>query len=254
MTKFAALFDLHYGYERKGGHKVPLHDIKALNATLEFLEDFKPHNVILGGDMLDCGAISHHNRQKPGNVEGLRILSDAKELQDELIRPIEELASGKLTYHIGNHEDWLQDLADELPGLEGLLDIRKLLSMGSRWSVIPQGEASNLGKLTFIHGDQLSSADACAKAAVIDYERNIRFGHFHTFQTYTKKSALGFKMGKTGMAVPCLCGRTPQYGEGKANKWMQGFLWGYVDGQSFNDYVSVIVDGKFMANGKEYKG
>lgn len=77
MTKYAALFDLHYGYERRNGHKVPLHDMRAFGAALAFLKDFRPDTLILGGDILDCGAISHHNKGKPGLSGGL-VLRDGK--------------------------------------------------------------------------------------------------------------------------------------------------------------------------------
>ena len=77
--RFIATYDLHYGFERKGGHKVALHDAKAWEAVLQFGRDFKPDTWIMGGDMLDCGVISHHNKGKPGRTEGLRLVSDAAE-------------------------------------------------------------------------------------------------------------------------------------------------------------------------------
>jgi hypothetical protein len=48
----------------------------------------------------------------------------------------------------------------------------------------------------------------------------------------------------------------PMYGQKRPNKWMQGFLWGYVNGPGgiFNDYVTVIVDGKAFINGRLYRG
>ena len=253
--KFVALFDLHWGYERRGGHKVPLHDARALGAALNFVADFKPNHVILGGDMLDCGVVSHHNHGRPGAIEGLKLISDAKELVEEVITPLENTIQGRLIYHVGNHEDWLTDLTDLIPSLEGLIEISNLLDLSDQWEVVPQGEASKLGKLTFLHGDQIRGGENVAKSAVVAYERNFRFGHHHTFQAYTKTSAVDMN-GHTGISVPCLCKKGPRYGEGAPNKWMQGFLWGYVGGPDgiFNDYVSVIVNGKFIANGKVYKG
>lgn len=254
MEKFVFLADAHWGYERVGGHKRPLHDPAAVSVAMQFVEDFKPDHIILGGDMLDCGAISHHNDRKPGNTEGLRIFADAKELRKEVIDPLEKLVKGRKVYHIGNHEDWLNDLVTAQPGLEGIVEPETILGL-KKWEVIPQGEASKLGKLVFIHGDQLSSAEHVAKTAVLAYEKNIRFGHHHTFQTYTKTSAVEAN-GHTGVSVPCLCRKNPKYGEGAPNRWMQGFLWGYVGGpeNTFNDYVSVIVNGKSLINGKVYKG
>lgn len=255
MERFIYLTDLHFGYERKAGHRVPLHDSKALSIALKFMADFKPDHVVLGGDMLDCACISHHNHGKPGAVEGFRLLGDAKELRKALIEPVEALTKKTLTYITGNHERWLQDLVDKIPALEGMIDVRSVLSLSERWKVVPQGGAHMLGKLVFIHGDQISGGDNAAKNAVISYEKNVRLGHFHTYSSYTKTSCMEYKQAKTGLVVPCLCRRFPSYGKGKPNKWAQGLLYGYLlPGGGFHDYVAVITDGKTVINGKEYRG
>lgn len=254
MRRFAALFDLHYGYERKNGHKVPLHDLKAFGAAYAFLEDFKPHTLILGGDVLDCGVISHHNHGKPGRTEGLRLLTDSEECRSEVIAPLESIAEERIIIK-GNHEDWLDDFVDANPGIEGLIDFKKLLQL-NKWKVLPQGGKFHLGKLTFVHGDQLRGGQASARAAVIEAERSIRFGHFHTFQAYTKTSFIEEKFARTGIACPCLCTRDPKYGEGRGNSWVQGLNFGYIsDDGTYADYVGVILNGKFIApNGKTYRG
>jgi metallophosphoesterase superfamily enzyme len=256
LEKFVALFDAHWGYERDGSrHKVPLHDAKAISVAMQFIEDFKPDHVVLGGDMLDCGSISHHRRGQAGNLEGLRLLAEAKELRGEVIEPLEKQIRGRLIYHIGNHEDWLSDLVVEWPTLEGIVDIRALLNLKDKWEVIPQGKASKIGKLTFIHGDTVKGGQNPALWAVTAYERNVRFGHFHTFQMATKTTPVDAN-GHTGIAVPCLSKKGHKYGQGAPNKWMQGFLWGYINGPEgiFNDYTTVIVNGKAMINGKVYRG
>lgn len=253
MTRFLATFDLHFGFERRAGHKVPLHDMKSWAAVMEFAKDFKPHTWIHGGDMLDCGAISHHNKHKPGNVEGLRLLADAEQGNREFIKPVEEIAKERI-YITGNHERWLEDIVDEMPALEGVVDLKHLLKL-NKWDTIPQGGMFNLGKLTFIHGDQLSGGEGAAKKAVIDYERSVRFGHFHTYASYTKTSPVDYKQAKTGISVPCLCLKGPSYGKGKPNRWTQGFLYGYIDEKGmFNDYVVIITDGRFTVNGQTYSG
>jgi len=256
MRKFVALFDLHYGYERDSArHRRPLHDAKAMRVALQFLAAFKPHDIILGGDILDCGVISHHNQRRPGRTEGFRLLSDAKELRTAFIDEIEKQTQAKKYYIIGNHEDWLDDLIDTEPGLEGVVNLQSLLSLDDQWQIIPQGKHLNLGKLTFLHGDQLRGGEHVAKAAVIAYERSVRFGHFHTFQAYTKTSALDIKQGRSGVVVPCLCTKGPKYGEGAPNRWVQGFNYGYLspDG-SYSDYVALIVNGRAIVEGKEYRG
>lgn len=253
MEKFVALYDLHWGYERRGGHKVPLHDLKALNTALNFIKDFKPDHIILGGDILDCGCISHHNHGKPGAVEGFRLLGDAKELREALIKPLENFKPKSLTYIVGNHEDWLTDLVEQIPALEGIIDIGSVLSLDKKWKIVPNGLSHKLGKLIFLHGDQVKGGEHSAKWATVAYEANVRFGHHHTYQVYTKTSSLEAN-GHTGIAIPCLCKRGPKYGGGSPNRWVQGFSWGYIDPKkgTFSDYVSVIIDGTTMINGKKY--
>lgn len=252
LKKFAFLTDLHYGYQRHNGHKSPLHDERAFAVTMKFLTDLKPDVLILGGDFLDCGAIAHHSKGKPGRTEGLRLRSDADECAEKIIKPLAAL-NAQTRYHLGNHERFLQDLSDEAPGLEGMLDVRNLLRLPDTWDVIPVGKHSTLGKLVFCHGDQLSGGEHVAKAAVTAWEKSIRFGHLHTYQVYTKTSPIHEKLGRTGIAVPCLCGKDVAYGKGRANRWVQGFCHGvaYDDG-SYADTVSIITNGRLWANGKVY--
>lgn len=256
MQKFLALFDAHVGFETQGGRLVPLHDAKALAAVVEFAKDFRPHHLILGGDMLDCGPVSHHRKGKVGQLEGLRLVKDADILRKSVIEQLETAAQkGRRIYHIGNHEDWLAQLTDETPGLEGLLDIKRLLELGKEWEVIPQGGVSKLGKLHFLHGDQVNSTQNPAKWAVEAYEKSVRFGHFHTFAAHSKIAALT-DTGHTGVAVPCLCRRNQNYGGGSPNRWVNGFLYGYTDPTNghYTDHVVTMVKGTFMANGKKYGG
>jgi hypothetical protein len=256
LEKFVALFDAHWGYERDGQrHKVPLHDERAISVAMQFIGDFKPDHVVLGGDILDCGSVSHHRKGVAGQVEGLRLLAEAKECREAIIEPLEKQIKGRLVYHIGNHEDWLNDVVDDMPALDGIVDISSLLKLDDKWEVIPQGKASKLGKLTIVHGDTIKGGANPANFAVNAYERNIRFGHFHTFQVSTKNTPIDMN-GHTGIAVPCLSKKGHRYGQGSPNKWMQGFLWGYVNGPEniFSDYVTVIVNGKAIINGKLYRG
>jgi hypothetical protein len=255
MEKFVALFDLHYGYEiNSSRHKVPLHDEKALNVALDFIADFKPDHLVLGGDMLDCGSLSHHRLGNAGQLEGLRILAEAKELREKVLDPLEKQVKGSLVYMIGNHEAWLDQLVEKIPSLDGIIQAEYLLGL-DKWNVIQQGGVHKLGKLKFVHGDNVKGGQNQANQAVVNYEANIRFGHFHTYQVATKTTPIEAN-GHTGVAVPCLCKKGHNYGNKAPNKWMQGFLWGYVGGPagSFNDYVTVIVNGKAMINGKLYEG
>ena len=256
MTRFAFLCDLHYGFERRGGHKVPLHDLTAFGAAFAFLEDFKPHILILGGDWLDCGVVSHHNSGKPGRTEGLRLLADAQACRADTLTPLERLPAQHRIYIPGNHEAWLEDLTDDQPGLEGLVSLPNLLTLShNQWTILPHAGKYHLGKLTFVHGDQLKGGQAVAKNAVIEAERSIRFGHFHTYMAYTKTSFIEEKLGRTGIAVPCLCTKDPKYGEGRGNSWVQGLNYGWLnDNGTYHDYIAIITNGQTIINGRRYRG
>ena len=255
LKRFVFATDLHFGFERRSGHKVPLHDIKALNSMLAFVQDFKPDTFIWGGDLIDAGCISHHNHGKPGITEGLKLIEDVTQCRKVAIEPIEKmLPNAKKVLIKGNHERFLADLSEKFPALEGMIEAEHLLKLDG-WQIIEHGGAFNLGKLTFIHGDQLSGGENVAKNAVISYERNIRFGHFHSYQAYSKTSVVSYKNAKTGILVPCLCHKQPSYGRGAPNRWMQGFNYGYIlEGGNFSDSIVVVLDGKCVVNGKLYKG
>lgn len=251
--RFIALYDIHWGYERRAGKLKPFHNARAIDAVLDFASDFKPDVVILGGDIIDCGAVSHHNAHVRRPVEGLRLLQDAAELRANVLAPLEEIThGGDLRYIIGNHEDWLSDIVDQTPALEGIIGVEQLLKL-DKWKVIPQGGVTRVGKLWFMHGDTVRSSVNPAKYAVETYERSIRFGHHHTYAVYTKTNAIDVTDARTGIAVPCLCNKNPRYLEGKPSRWLTGFNYGFLEPNGgFNDYVPIITDGKFTAEGKRY--
>jgi hypothetical protein len=257
VKKIVALFDTHFGFQRVGKKKRPIHNVKAIDAVMQFIDDFKPDYLVHGGDGIDCGAISHWNKHKKKTAEGLRLIDDVQAARTQMLDPLARIlpAHAKKIYHLGNHEDWLEDLLEEYPGLEQLVDVDILLGLTeNNWQIIPQGGVSKIGKLYFAHGDNVGGQHV-AHQAVTQYERSIRIGHHHTYQTATKISAIDITDSRTGVAVPCLCNLGPSYGRNKPNRWINGFLVGYVfpDG-SFNDSVVIIVDGRFHFNGRTYKG
>lgn len=259
MKKFIALFDLHYGKERTSSrHYRPIHDERAMGAVMAFIADFKPDALIWGGDQLDCSAISHWTRNKRREIEGLRIIEDIRGFQETYLYPIDRMLppDAERRFLIGNHEAWLDQLSEEYPGLDGMLDLDVALGLSEMgYTVVPQGGTTKLGKLHFLHGDVITGGKYRATAAILAYERSVRFGHFHRFEAATKHTALDITDVRTAVIVPCLCRRGPSFDKGKPNQWMTGFNWGYIhaDG-TFNDYVTIITNGRFSANGKTYRG
>lgn len=253
MRKFLFSPDKHVGFERRNGRLVPLHDEAAIGAMLAFAREFKPDIWIEGGDNLDCGPVSHWLSDRKLSLESLDLSRDTETYQRLVLDPVSKLKSVTERYWlVGNHEAWLDQLAEKHPGLRSVLDIERLLPLQD-WTVVPQGAHVKLGKLYFIHGDTLKGGKTVAEQAVVRYEHNIRFGHFHTYQVATKHSAVDATHIKTGVAVPGLCRRNPQYGKGAPNQWVQGFCWGYLhDDGTFHDTVSVFTKGRVCIHGQVY--
>lgn len=72
----------------------------------KFAKDFAPDEIVLGGDFMDCEALSHWSKDKRRKIEGKRW---RKEL-DVANRELDYLQkhSSKITYLAGNHEDWVE--------------------------------------------------------------------------------------------------------------------------------------------------
>lgn len=255
--RYVNLFDIHWGTERVNGHLKTLHDEGMLDSVLTFMSDFKPHYLNIGGDALDCGAVSHWNKGRARQVEGVRLLKDAEGLRTQFLKHAMETQpqkGAKRTYIKGNHEDWIDQWVDQNPTLEGIVDLERLLGLDKdHWNIVEVGGAYKMGQLYLIHGDQFKPNQTVAKKAVEVYQRNVHFGHHHTHQVHTNVTPLD-DAPKQGVAVPCLCKRNPGYAEGQPNRWLQGFEYGYLqkDG-TFHNQVVLRIDGKFVADGKIYR-
>lgn len=220
---------------------------------MAFARDFKPDVFILGGDQLNCGPVSHWNRGKPGRIENFRLKDELELLNKHIMEPVEKIAKEKIWLD-GNHEVWITDLIEEFPSLAGMIEPSAWLPM-NRWKSFSQGEIYKLGKLNFIHGDTIGSAKNRAQRLLQMYRRNIRCGHFHTYEAATDVTPYDSKDFHTGVVVPAMAACNAGYMKNRVSNHHQGFLYGWVDKDgSFSDHVMTIINGKFIYNGKVYDG
>ncbi len=261
--KFVALFDIHVGWEwaRSAGKMIvrPTHNEPAIKATLEFVKDFAPDVLIFGGDSINCGPVSHWLKGKPRLVEGFRLKNELDKFAD-LFSEV-ALNADKTVFMIGNHEAWIDQMVDENPGLEGMIEPQAYLE--ELWNeTVSQGEMYRLtsgnvkSKLYFVHGDSVLQARqyrSPARALVEAYGRNIRAGHVHTYDVYTKKSPIDKQDYHSGIIVPALASRDPYYVKSAPSNFMHGFEYGWFwpDGE-FTDQIVVINNSTFTINGKRY--
>lgn len=259
-----AIFDTHFGWERtqRRGKTViqPTHNLPAIRAAIEFAKDFKPQALILGGDQLNCGPISHWHHGRPRLDAGFKLKDEMDLCNDHLLKPFDAiLPRGAIKiWHDGNHEAWIQSFIDENPGVEGLVEPEHYLKLRERgYEIYSQGEVSRLGKLHFVHGDVVLTRGTARLAyrLVMAYRKNIRAGHAHQYDVATEETPVDTKDYHTGVIVPSMSNRSPSFNKMAPNKYMNGFLFGEVrpDG-SFNDFVMVVNKNKCAWNGKVYDG
>lgn len=253
MKKFLALFDLHFGFEFKNGIKTPTHNIKLVRAVQKFYKDFKPDVLILGGDQLNCGPISHWHHGKPRLTRDLKLKDEIDLLKKEIIEPF--YSCPEKIWMDGNHEAWISQFLDEHPSLEGMIEpLNSINSLNAKYA---QGEIYKLGKLHFAHGDTLLGKGNYINPAQILINKtrvNIRVGHLHTYFAATDFNPLKSNDYHTAIVVPCMCNTNPAYVKNAPSKILNGFLYGYVypDG-NFSDYVVVAHNNKFVVNGVKYE-
>jgi hypothetical protein len=260
MKKFLALFDLHFGYEFgnvKGNRvKRTTHNLDAIKAVKKFAFDFGPDILILGGDQLNCGPVSHWHKGKPRLDEGFRLKDEYTLLNEHILHPFYDVE--RKIWLTGNHEQWIEDYINEHPSLEGLLEPKKVLcDLNNNWEYYSQGEIVKIGKLHFTHGDTILGAGKYINPAqqLVNQTRvNIRCGHLHSFFAATDINPIMSSDYHTGIVVPGMCSTNPFYVKNRPTRFITGFLYGYIwpDG-NFNDYVVILNKNKFVINGVKYE-
>lgn len=240
-TKFIAIPDCHIPYEDKA----------ALNTALEIAAWYSPDEIIILGDFLDMAPLSHWNRKNIRERKNLNMANDFKRANEVLDR-IQKIAKKKVTYITGNHERFCDDVLEEQPELEGLIDVAINLKLKERKiELIPLNHCYTLGKLSFTHG--LYTGASHAMKHVTAFERNIVYGHLHDVQLCVKVSPLDVEDKHMGLSLGCLAAKNPGYGKNRPNNWVHAVGVGMVrsDGNFGIDPV-MISKGKASYAGKTF--
>ena len=246
-----ALYDLQF----------PKHSPDVFDIAMQMAEDYPPDVFILGGDNLNCGAVSSHYPDPTTRVNE-PILKDFQQFDEKILKPIEAFKPTEKVWLMGNHEMWLYDYMKANPELKDLLDVVKVLNLKERgWRIIPYKGYHRIGKVYHHHGDWRKSRQGRsfipkyhAAKAVAMVHRNIRYGHSHTFQVHSETNPLSSDDAHTGMCIPAACKLEQDYLEGGETAWLNGLYIGWVRGDgNFSDYVVVVSRGKTTFAGKTYE-
>lgn len=144
---------------------------------------------------------------------------------------------------------WIEKYIDKCPELEGFAEIERNLNLKS-WEVIPYRQTVKIGKMYFHHGEYTGKYHSGKMSDV--FERNIIYGHLHSFQAFTKVTPVDGNA-HMAMSMPCACDLNPQYMRDKPSAWVNGFGVFYLqDNGNFNIYPVIALKGHFIFSGKYY--
>lgn len=235
------------------GVHVPDHDEKALSAVLQFIRDYQPDEILIGGDFLELESASRH-----GGVASLRSLLDEIKAGKKVIQTFRKAApKAKFTYLEGNHEQRLSNVVvDSLPTFDGALSIPALLDFEKfdiEWMPYgklyrPRHSSGALSKLHYVHGAWASKYHASKTTDV--YGVCVRYGHVHTAQCYLRGRTDGGVYG--AWATPCLRSLDVPWTQGPSC-WVHGLSFDEIfDDGSFTANTIVMANRRFAWCGKIY--
>ena len=229
---------------------VPYQDPKAVGVMLKMLRYFRPNNVIINGDALDCVQLSRFSRD-PMEPESFK--AHLVELCN-IIRQIQKYSN--VVYIEGNHEARVQKyINDRAPELHGIVSIEGLLARRLADPIeyvrTTPGESMRTWNDDLLIGHFGKAAkNTCytVKLLVEKYMTNVVQAHTHRLGEYAIR---GYHDTLRGWECGCLCDLDPSY-VAKPN-WQQGFLVYTGNQDRWNMEIVHIEDGEAMFRGKVYK-
>lgn len=253
VKRYAVLADIHY----------PSYHRPTFDAILEYLSKNDIDGIVFQGDQLDMQNISHHTKGRPGLRSRRGYLNDVTGFDRDILSPIEALIDDETERYwiIGNHERFEQDLIEEHPEMEELVNHVRILDLENRgYEIIPLGHSMQLGKLTVVHGEILSGIGNQmgiwpARKAVLLYAGNVLAAHSHAPQMFTQISPVEHTQKWQGYINAIVGAVNPSYLRNRPTAWLNGFSIVEVQPDGlFNLYMINVIKGRFSFNGEVYGG
>ena len=229
---------------------IPFHDENTLRCVFDCIVDNQPKYIVLLGDILDCYSISRFCKRP----DRTRNLQDEINMFYNLMFELRKyIPNTEIHYVLGNHENRLEKLVLENPGLFGLkaLEPQKLFRL-DELSIYYHKTKVKINDFIYYHGDVVrKDTSYTAKAEFLDHKMQDGVsGHTHRlgsyYTSYEQQPTAWFENG-------CLCKIEPDYlnDPDKAN-WQHGFsIVDYYEG--INQVTQVLINNKFMYNNILYK-
>jgi predicted phosphodiesterase len=237
-----------------GDVHVPEQDNVAIKSVLNLMNDIKFDGIINIGDYLNLACISHWNKEKHKTLEGKRLKTDYIEGNALLDEFDKRLPKGAEKHFLkGNHEEWLDQLVEAQPALEGLFDLESGLKLQERgYKVYPYNDIIRFGRLCITHGIYCGTTPARTHASKL--LSNVLVGHTHSPEMCLIHSPAK-EISVVGYVNGCLCHMSPDYLKNKPSNWATGISILYLFPNGYFDVTPIrIVKGRFVHSGKVYDG
>lgn len=230
-NKFIVISDIHY----------PYHDTKAIKCVLDFIQDKDIDTIILNGDILDFYDVSSFDKD-PDRVNSLQKEIDMSTKFFKKLRTIKPDA--RIVFIKGNHEYRLERYLKKHPELYSLdaLKLPNLLDL-KKYNIEYSDKGIKLGNLKIIHGDMVRKFSGyTARGELEKHDSSGISSHTHRGGVYYYRTPERYLAWFESF---CLCDLNPEYIN--EPNWQQGFLYGYIEKDSFAVTPMPIVDGKIKS-------
>lgn len=234
---------------------IPHHNRIVCKSILNLMDDITFDKFVIMGDFMDFGCISHWNRNRHKTLELQRLKNDyiqGNAFLDEIDKRLPKNCDKH--YLFGNHDGgWINQLLEEMPALEGLIEPESQLFLKKRnYKTYAYNQLVKFGRLFATHGIYVGTNPI--KKHLDELKTNVIFGHTHTLGMRLSSSPAR-EIAFVGYNVGCVCDLSPDYMKNKPNAWQHGFAIGYFYPNGYFDVQLIrVIQGKFVFNGKIYDG
>lgn len=224
-----------------------------LKPVFEFIKDYKPDQIILGGDIIDAKGMHGVESMSAAQVDTSNYDRDC-DLIVNLVQQLYTLSpSAKIVYLEGNHEERYRRAQTKYPKVFDFDIERDAIPDFVKW--VPYGDYESfyrLGDTLFIHGNIWP--DLHAKAYALRYTPfKVVYGHLHHYQAYTTHKATLDMSPRYAVTAGCLSTLAPDWKKGEGHQWVNGFMTFISDGKTTIPTAHMIEKGMFAIGGKVYK-
>ena len=223
---------------------VPFHELKPLEATLQYAKDQKITGIFMNGDIWDVASLSFW----PGIPRDFD--KECAAFADFLDFIIQEFPDVKIVYKPGNHEyrlpRYFMSKAQDL-SLSPLAQMETIMGFDARGiEFLDYFQIVMAGKLPIIHGNEVSNINKAvnpARGLFLRTKTNALCGHCHTTSQHSERDLMG-KLIST-WSVGCQCNLEPEYNP-YGNNWCWGFA--IIDIDKNGNFE--VANHRILSNGK----